>query len=91
MSFFSHIFVRPKHSETHFKVVVVSEKFEGMRSLISRHRLVNSTLKEELDGPVHALSIIAKTPSQWDQMKEKGESIAPSPSCKGGDGSLPSR
>ena len=34
----------PRGSETHFKVVLVSEAFDGL-SLIKRHRAVNSTLK----------------------------------------------
>ena len=54
----------PPDSESHFKVLVVSEMFESL-SLIQRHRLVNSALKEELSGPIHALSIQAMTPSQW--------------------------
>lgn len=46
----------PKGSETHFKVVVVSEEFDGV-SLIKRHRMVNNALRDELAGGVHALSI----------------------------------
>lgn len=49
--------------ETHFRVVMVSEIFEG-RSLVERHRLVNATLKDELSGPVHALAIKALTPAE---------------------------
>ena len=55
----------PKGSETHFKVVVVSEKFKEMKSLIQKHRAVNEVLSEELSNGVHALSIVAKTPDQW--------------------------
>jgi stress-induced morphogen len=55
----------PKGSETHFKVVVVSDAFEGM-ALIKRHRAVNTTLKAELAAGVHALTITAKTPSEWE-------------------------
>ena len=54
----------PAGSETHFKVVVVSSEFDSVK-LIDRHRKVNELLKEQLDGPVHALSIIAKTETQW--------------------------
>jgi len=71
----------PKDAETHFKVVVVSDKFENVK-LISRHRLVNDVLKEELAGGVHALSIKAYTPLQWGQGKE----IERSPNCMGGFG-----
>ena len=58
----SHMHNVPLNSETHFKVVVVSEQFNDVKSPLQRHRLVNTTLQTELDGPVHALSIIAKSP-----------------------------
>merc|ERR1712242_242410 len=60
----SHMHNVPKGSETHFKVVVVSEKFRDTK-LIARHRMVNDLLSEELKTGVHALSIVAKTPDQW--------------------------
>ncbi|XP_030043197.1 bolA-like protein 1 isoform X2 [Microcaecilia unicolor] len=75
----SHMHAVPKGSETHFKVVVVCEKFNGM-TLIQRHRLVNEALREELAGAVHALSILAKTPQQWQQ----NPYISQSPPCLGG-------
>ncbi len=82
--------------------MVVSEKFteKELKSLIKRHRLVNSILKDEIatEGPVHALSIVAKTPEQWQWQKmaelsngEENISIGTSPNCRGGDGSLPKR
>lgn len=77
----------PKNSETHFKVVVVSSQFDSVKSPLQRHRLVNAVLKTELDGPVHALSIAAKSPAQW----EKSKTIPASPNCQGGDGSLPKK
>ena len=70
----------PKGSESHFKVVIVSAQFEG-QALLSRHRAVNALLSEELEGPVHALSIKAKTPKQWDQT---GGLVDASPQCLGG-------
>nr|SVE73959.1 EOG090X0K4K [Daphnia atkinsoni] len=72
----------PKGSETHFKVVVVSNKFENT-SLLQRHRLINETLQDELKNGVHALSIIAKTLSQWEDSSKVTEK---SPACKGGFG-----
>lgn len=86
---------RPRDSETHFKVIVISDKFNTAKTPISRHRLVNATLKEEVatDGPVHALSIVAYTPEKWQEKIDKEGGIegivGPSPSCRGGDGSLP--
>ena len=66
----------PTGSETHFKVVCVSTQFDGMK-LIERHRFVNDVLAAELSGPVHALSISAKTPQQW----ETSQVVANSPPC----------
>jgi len=74
----------PKGSETHFKVIIVSEKFKEMKNLIQRHRAVNDTLAEELSSGVHALSIVAKTPEQWEKMSNND--IDPSPKCRGGFG-----
>jgi len=54
----------PKGSETHFKVVVVSNKFDAL-SLVQRHRLVNSTLQFELKNGVHALSIVVSIFLSW--------------------------
>lgn len=85
----SHKHNVPKDAETHFKVVVVSTEFEKAKTLIQRHRLVNGALSEQLDGPVHALSIVAKTPAQWEAMLDAGQKVEPSPACRGGDGSLP--
>ena len=69
----------PKNSETHFKVVVVTDCFEGV-ALLERHRAVNEALAEELANGVHALSIVAKTPAQW----AKSQTVQPSPDCMGG-------
>ena len=58
-------------SETHFKVVVVSEAFAAAPPL-ERHRRVNAALADELAGPIHALSIVAKTPEQWARSADSG-------------------
>jgi len=72
----------PKGSETHFKVVIVSDRFAN-EPLLNRHRLVNKILDEELKSGVHALSIIAKTPDQWESSSKV---IDKSPPCRGGTG-----
>ena len=77
----SHMHNVPRGSETHFKVVVVSERFQDTK-LIARHRLVNDVLAAELQTGVHALSIVAKTPEQWGQ----GQTVDSSPACRGGFG-----
>ena len=51
------------------------------RSLVKRHQKINEVLMDELKGPVHALSIRAKTPEQWE---ENANLIQPTPDCRGG-------
>ncbi|MCJ8745430.1 hypothetical protein PDJAM_G00130110 [Pangasius djambal] len=75
----SHMHAVPPGSESHFRVLVVSSRFEGL-SLLQRHRLVNETLSHELSASVHALAIQAKTPQQW----SSNPSLAKSPPCLGG-------
>jgi BolA protein len=70
----------PAGSETHFKVVVVSERFDG-QSPVARHRAVNKALAAQLAGGVHALSIQALTPDQW---TARGGVVPDSPPCLGG-------
>ncbi|WP_070970731.1 transcriptional regulator BolA [Vibrio sonorensis] len=70
----------PAGSESHFKLVIVSKKFEGLR-LIARHRLVNGLLAEELAGSIHALSMHTFTDQEW---QEKNNTAPDSPMCLGG-------
>jgi stress-induced morphogen len=49
--------------ETHFDVELVSARFEGLTS-IKRHRLVFKILEQEMQNPVHALSLVTKTPAE---------------------------
>ncbi len=70
----------PAGSETHFKLVIVTQKFEG-KKLVERHRLVNQALVLELREKIHALSLQTLTPEEWE--KKKGQ-IATSPPCLGG-------
>ena len=76
----SHNHSVPANSETHFKVTIVAQEFEGMR-LIMRHRSVNDVLADELAGPVHALALHTYTPEQW---AEKNNLSPISPKCIGG-------
>ncbi|CAB1115036.1 unnamed protein product [Ectocarpus sp. CCAP 1310/34] len=68
-------------AESHFKVIVVSTKFEG-KPLLARHRMVNAALKEELVEDIHALSMTTRTPAQW--AAEGGDKVEPTPPCAGG-------
>lgn len=77
----SHSHAVPANSETHFKVVVVAERFSGMRQ-VARHQLVYSELREELAGPVHALALHTYTPAEWQQR----DAAPATPDCLGGSG-----
>lgn len=70
----------PPGSETHFKVVAVSEVFAG-RSRVARHRLVYELLAAQLAGGVHALTVSALTPEEW---RRGGGEVRRSPPCLGG-------
>jgi BolA protein len=49
--------------ESHFTVVIESAAFAGL-SRVARQRAVNEALRQELAGPVHALSIKALAPGE---------------------------
>ncbi|GGZ01066.1 BolA family protein [Shewanella fodinae] len=74
----SHNHHVPPNSETHFKVVLVSQAFNGLR-LLARHRKVNETLAHELANGVHALSMHTYTPEEWLALAE----VPQSPKCRG--------
>lgn len=70
----------PDGAQSHFKVTVVSDAFDGKR-LIARHREINALADEALKGPVHALALHTYTPSEWEA--RGGEALS-SPKCLGG-------
>ena len=70
----------PPGSESHFKLIVVCESFEG-EMLIKRQRKINQLLAEELAAGVHALSMHTYTPAEW---AEKNGLSPKSPPCLGG-------
>jgi len=73
----SHKHSVPENSETHFRVEIVSNEFNGVRA-VQRHQAVYRLLQEEMAGPIHALAIHAYTPDEW-------QGMAPtSPDCLGG-------
>lgn len=77
----SHMHNVPAGAESHFKVLAVSEAFDGEK-LINRHRRINALVREELASGLHALAIHAWTPQEW---FDKGGGAAPaSPECLGG-------
>lgn len=75
----SHMHSGPA-TESHFKVTLVSQKFDSL-SLIKQHRLVNDTLKTELNGQIHALALHTYTPDEW---QKRAANAPDSPPCEGG-------
>lgn len=76
----SHMHSVPPNSETHFRVVAVSEAFAGQRK-VARHQRIYGLLQAQLAGPVHALALHLYTPGEW---REREGSSRPSPQCLGG-------
>ncbi|MFT5115495.1 MAG: BolA protein [Parasphingorhabdus sp.] len=72
----------PAGSESHFKVTVVTNQFNGL-NLLARHRIINALLSEELAGSIHALALHTKTPDEWFDRADSHDS----PDCLGGSGS----
>lgn len=68
----------PPGSETHFRVLVVSSRFEGL-TRVERQRLVNQVLDSELKNGVHALGQRTLTPAEWEL--EKSKAPLRSPDC----------
>ena len=50
--------------DTHYEAIVIAAQFEGKRS-IQRHQLVYAGLGARMGHDVHALSIQAYTPAEW--------------------------
>ncbi|KAJ1769476.1 BolA domain UV induced protein Uvi31 [Coemansia sp. RSA 487] len=61
-----HVAMRGVEStETHFRIKIVSQKFDGMTQ-VKRHREVYALLRDELqqEGGIHALGLVTKTPKE---------------------------
>ena len=74
----THMHNVPPGSESHFKVTIVSDEFNGLM-LIKRHRLVNKVLEDELKK-IHALALHTLTNDEW---FAKAGKVADSPPCEG--------
>ncbi len=77
----------PKDSETHFKLIIVSENFKN-KSQIANHqsiyKLLSSEMGEKKDNKLHALSLVTKTPEEWNELNKTDYKIE-SPKCMGGE------
>jgi len=76
----SYMHAVPADAETHFKVVMVSNRFSELRP-VARHQLVYRELAAEMSGPLHALALHTYTEAEW---AAAGEQVPDSPECKGG-------
>jgi BolA protein len=66
-------------SESHFKVVLVSDRFIDER-LLTRHRSIYGVLSEELADGIHALTLYTFTLKEWERQHDK---VPTSPCCRG--------
>lgn len=57
---------------THFEAIVVAEAFDGKRPL-QRHQLVYECLGTLMGNEIHAMSIRAHTPAEWQQLEPAGQ------------------
>lgn len=76
----SHMHSRPGN-DTHYKILVVSEEFEG-KNRVQRQRLIHEILAEEFNKGLHALTQRALTPKEWAQTDLNSFK---SPACKNRD------
>ena len=76
----SHMHSVPPGSETHFKLVIVSEQFASMRA-VARHQAVYKALAEELQNGVHALALHTYSVAEWQARQQQAPE---SPACMGG-------
>ncbi|KAJ8099409.1 bola-like protein-domain-containing protein [Lipomyces tetrasporus] len=58
--------------ETHFRLEIVSEAFEGKR-LPMRHRLIYQMFSKEMnaEGGIHAMQLLTLTPKEWEDRQAK--------------------
>lgn len=56
---------------THFEAVIVAANFAGKR-MLQRHQLIYATLGQRMGREIHALSIQAYTPEEWQQAQQGG-------------------
>lgn len=65
--------------DTHFKLVIVSETFAGLRP-VARHQKIYGLLQDEMSRGLHALALHLYSPDEW-----AVTTAAPdSPACRGG-------
>lgn len=76
----SHGHARNPQGETHFRILLVSDVFKGL-SRVDRQRKVMSLLSGEMQRGLHAVSLRALTPQEW---QAQGSQEFVSPMCSSG-------
>ena len=56
---------------THYVAIVIAEAFAGKRPL-ARHQLVYQCLGGLMGNEIHAMSIKAHTPAEWQELESTG-------------------
>jgi BolA protein len=69
----------PAGSETHFKVVLVTDQFAG-KPQVKRHQAIYKVLADELSGPIHALALHTYSTDDWAESQRQAPD---SPHCLG--------
>ena len=76
----SHNHSVPENSETHFKLILVSDDFKG-KSKVARHQKVYGAVGTLMQEGLHALALHTYTSEEWEQTQQKTPA---SPNCMGG-------
>lgn len=80
----SHLHSVPLNSETHFKLLLVSESFQNL-SRVQRQQLVYSKLSHEFSQGLHAFSQRLYTPQEWLELKAQVNFESPQCASKGAE------
>ncbi|QIM69701.1 BolA family protein [Basfia succiniciproducens] len=73
----SHMHSSDRGGESHFKVVIVTDEFEGKPKVV-RHRMIYQFLAQDLENGIHALALHTYTPKEWQSL---GKIIPKSTNC----------
>ncbi|MFZ7172965.1 BolA family protein [Avibacterium volantium] len=75
----SHMHSSGRGADSHFKVVLVSDMFNGVRK-VARHQMLYQLLAEELKNGIHALALHTYTLDEWQALAQQ---FPKSPNCLG--------
>jgi len=76
----SHMHSVPPNSETHFKLVIVSNAFDNL-SKVRRHQAVYALMSDLMKEGLHALALHTFTAGEW---QAQNDTTLASPGCMGG-------